>query len=112
MRFRWASDVGFPKVKSKKRSDCSPPIIAVQRSDVWKTRSLIRLYDKRVFCVTRAGLPTLIVYLGPFNVPAPNGSDEHTGPGVPSLKITRLDAVSWIGMQLGTIGLWISDCNP
>jgi hypothetical protein len=48
MRFPWASDVGFPKVKSKKRSDRSPPIIAVQRSDVWKTRSLIRLYDKRV----------------------------------------------------------------
>ena len=35
------------------------------------------------------------------------GSDEHTGPGVPSPKITRFDPVSWIGVHPGTIGLWI-----
>ena len=79
----------------------------------WReTLSLSPMRDKQVFCVTRTGLPTLIVNLGPFNVPAPNGSDEHTGPGVPSPKRTRFDAVSWIGMHPGTIGLWISDCNP
>jgi hypothetical protein len=29
------------------------------------------MHDKRVFCVTRAGLPTLSVYLGPFYVLTP-----------------------------------------